>query len=107
MLKVKQTAKLKGLKAEMIPALIVAIDSYAIYGYDCVVTDGTGPSHSEGSLHFVGLALDFRMNDVHEIDRGKIVYRIKKYLSNEYDVVLEQFASNPANDHLHIEFDPK
>ena len=91
----------------MILAATVVSDSYAIYNHDCVITDGTGHGHKEGSLHFVGMALDFRMNNIHGIDREKIVYRIKEYLSNDFDVVLEEFVDDPTNDHLHVEFDPK
>jgi len=106
MIKIKKSAKLQGLRPEIVIGLMVADDAFANWGYDCVVTEGTGSKHGRGSLHYVGLAVDIRMNNIHGIDRSKIVARIKENLNSQYDVILEEF-SNLTNDHLHIEFQPK
>jgi len=107
MLRIKKSSKINGLRPEMVLATIVVNEAYAIWGYDCVITEGTGSKHGSGSLHYVGLAEDYRMNDVDKIDREKIVYDIKDRLSDQFDVVLEEYHGNPINDHLHIEFQPK
>ena len=66
----------------------------------CVITEGTGGEHSKGSLHYVGLALDFRTRDMTDKMAEVLVMKIKESLGDQYDVVLEK-------DHIHVEFQPK
>lgn len=62
------------------------------------LVDGT---HSENSLHYKGLAFDFRTRDFTEEQLSSLFsylkYRLKLY---GYDVIKEE-------DHIHIEYDPK
>ena len=106
MLIIKKTAKAQGLRPEMDLAVQVINDCFAHWGYDCVITEITGSKHGRGSLHYVGQAIDFRVNNIHGIDREKIVAKIKENLNDQYDVILEEY-SNSANDHIHCEFQPK
>lgn len=107
MLIIKETAKLNGLQPEMAPVMIIANEAYSANDCDCVITEGTGSKHGRASLHYVGFALDFRMNNIPKHLRKLIVEQIKDNLGNQYDVVLEQYTDKPTWDHLHIEYQPK
>ena len=63
---------------------------------EMVVTSTYEGSHSEGSLHYANLAIDIRRKDL----TAKAYNKIKHWLGEDYDVVLEA-------DHIHIEYDPK
>lgn len=69
-------------------------------GYDCVITSAIDGKHSRGSLHYVGLALDFRTNNMPSGELPRIRDKIAARLGENFDVVLEK-------DHLHVELDPK
>ena len=107
MLIIKRTAKLNGLRPEMTPVLIIANEAYSKHGLDCVVTEGTGSKHGRASLHYVGLAIDFRMNNIPKRYRGRMRNDRKARLGNQYDVVLEEYPNRQAWDHLHTEYQPK
>lgn len=76
----------------------------------CEVYDfwGRKVKHSDNSLHWQGLAWDFRIWKNNDPAQGKLdtetlsllVSSLKKYLGDMFDVVLEE-------DHIHIEYDPK
>ena len=93
-------AKVNGIQPEMILAFVIIASVYDNYGVKCVITEGTGGKHSEGSLHYVGLALDFRTRDMTDKMAEVLVMKIKEALGDQYDVVLEK-------DHIHVEFQPK
>jgi len=65
---------------------------YKLNGFDLFVTSLRDGNHSEGSLHYDGLAFDIRP--------GLAVDRIKQVLGNGWDVV-------PEGNHIHCEHDPK
>ncbi len=64
-----------------------------------VITSGTDGRHMEGSLHYVGLAFDFRTRTVHPNDRMALTASLQAALGDEFDVILE-------SDHIHCEYDP-
>jgi hypothetical protein len=64
------------------------------------VTSGFEGSHSEGSLHYSGLAEDYRIRDVNPSELAEMVGKVRARLGSLYDVVLEA-------DHLHVEYDPR
>ena len=70
-------------------------------GRACVVTTCRDGIHSKNSLHYVGQAIDIRINDLPS-DDAKVAYfdEVRRCLGVGYDVVLE-------HDHIHIEWDPK
>lgn len=67
---------------------------------DCVITSRFDGLHSENSLHYKGLALDFRTRDLTFGQQHIWVALCEEALGPHWDVVLEK-------DHLHVEFDPK
>lgn len=101
-LSIKDGVRLQGLRPEMIVALIVANDVFREMGFDCVVTAGVDGSHSRGSEHYKGDALDFRTRHIATGLHKDIGEKIQARLGKDYDVVMEQ---NPP--HAHLEYDPK
>ena len=85
----------------------VADQVYAKHGEpELVVTSGMEGTHSPGSLHYVGLAVDLRLPAVDlrlPSDRAKclaIRNELAERLGQDFDVLLEA-------DHFHIECQPK
>jgi hypothetical protein len=100
MLKLKGShVSLKDLAPQMCFAIMVVQSALAEYQKDAVITSGNDSHHMDGSLHYRGLALDFRTSHLSEGQITIISAKIKDALPG-YDVVLE-------SDHLHIEYDPK
>lgn len=73
---------------------------WASRGYSLTVTSGYDGSHRAQSLHYAGLAEDYRTRDVAPAHLPAMVDSVRSILGSDYDVVLEP-------DHLHVEFDPK
>ena len=96
----KPGARIAFLRTALFHAVHVADQVYAAHGEpETVVTSGTEGTHSPGSLHYVGLAVDLRL----PLDRNKseaIRRELAERLGADFDVVLEA-------DHLHVEVDPK
>jgi hypothetical protein len=69
-------------------------------GREMIVTSAVDRSHSQKSLHYLGLAIDVRTADLSHQDADQLRENIAFRLGNSWDVVLE-------SDHMHIEYDPK
>ena len=102
MLAIKEGVSLSGLRPEMLVALQVADGVYSQHDVECVVTSGTDSKHGNGSLHYVGLAVDLRIRDFasKNVTVVSVVRQLKNLLGKQYDVVQERT-------HIHIEFQPK
>lgn len=100
-MKIKEGVSLKKLQPQMTPVMIIADCEYRNYGSEAVITSGDDSHDGKNSLHNDGLALDFRIKNLHTYEAAVEVKRaIKNALGAQYDVVLEK-------DHIHVEFDPK
>lgn len=84
----------------MRPVLMAGDKVWKDYGEELVVTSGTDGVHSAGSLHYYGLAVDFRTRYFDKDVKVEVYKSLKEALSDDYQVVLE-----PT--HMHIEFDPR
>src|SRR5213594_3853636 len=70
-------------------------------GRSLVVTSLRDGEHITDSLHYKGLAADFRTRDMTDAEKSKAFLRLKLTLDDMgYDVILEK-------DHAHVEFDPQ
>jgi hypothetical protein len=80
---------------------------YQSRGYELVLTSGeeSGTRHRVGSLHYKGLAEDYRTHTVKRADLEPMLATIRARLGSDYDFILE--ARNRPNEHFHGEFDPK
>jgi len=102
---IKAGASVAGLRTEILIAWYIANEVYEKYRNPrCVLTSGTDGKHKEGSLHYVGLAIDLRTNNFPDggcdsflVDA--VVEVLAERLGEEYDVVRE-------SNHIHIEFNP-
>lgn len=97
---IKPGVSIKKLQPQMLIALLAAYSIYQKYEAELVLTAGEDGEHRQGSLHYVGLAIDLRSRDFAEADRPKVLAQLKNALGAQYDVLAE-------NDHFHVEFDPK
>jgi len=101
MLYTKEGMCVAGLRPENLFAIMVATEVFASFGYDCILTSVTDGKHMPGSLHYVGLASDYRIKQICvEEHKKQIADAIRKALTAEYDVLLKAT-------HIHVEFQPK
>lgn len=70
-----------------------------------VITSAKDGSHSAGSLHGRGHALDLRCNNVSSTQCVKWVMTMKQAFGPGYDVMFEDWGD--GNSHIHIEYDGK
>ena len=99
----KDSANLKGIvPASVDPIIEAAAPVYERFGKDLVITSGTDGQHMQGSLHYVGKALDLRASEAWGYSdrvRGQIAGHLRRELGPNYDIVIE-----PT--HIHAEHDP-
>jgi len=101
--------KISNLHPAMGPVIAaVAQEAKALGLPTPVITSGNDSGHKQGSLHFKNRALDFRGNNI-TVEQGRALaakVAVSGLVGKDYDVLFETFAGNPANNHLHVEFDP-
>lgn len=104
MLEAKPEVVTDGVSREVWFAVGVA---YALrimaYGGPITITSMHDGQHMNGSLHYVGQAVDIRTEDMKYTAAAEWARRIAVFLHElGFDVILET-----APPHIHIEFDPK
>jgi hypothetical protein len=97
-MKIKKGASLAGLQIQMRKVLIEADALWKENGQELVVTEGTGGTHSVGSLHYYGYALDLRTRDFDDAIKPGIAAALKGAVGKDYDVILHKT-------HIHVEYD--
>ena len=96
---VKLGVDIRPLKRDIRRALNTVEYVYlAVAKTEAVITSTVEGTHSPGSLHYAGQAIDVRLPPKRYV--SKIVNQLKQKLGDDYDVVLE-------STHIHIEYDPK
>lgn len=100
MASIKPGVRIHGIGTEMVLAFYIIAEVYREFGVECVITSGIEGTHSLGSEHYKGDALDFRTRDATKTQAFGIAEEVKKRLGDHFDVVLE-------GNHLHVEYDPK
>lgn len=96
----KDNVVMAGLSLHMRPVLIAADAIWRRHGREdgVTVTSALDGLHSAGSLHYYGLALDFRTRYFTNDERMAVYSDLCYELSGEeYTVVLE-------SDHIHVQF---
>lgn len=94
---IKKGVCLLGLQPQMRKVLIKADEIWTDFGEELVITSAVDGLHSAGSLHYYGLALDFRIRYFNPEDRERIAVLLSVELGSDYDVVLE-------STHIHVEY---
>lgn len=100
-IEIKPGVSIRGFKPETVFALRVIEAAFADAGYPMTtLTAGTDGSHSNGSLHYLGCAVDIRTNNIETAKLEPLRAEIARRLGPEFDVLFEV-------NHYHIEFQPK
>lgn len=102
-MEVKDGVDLSGLKYPMIEALIAAEFIWIVHGHrpeGVTVTSALDGDHKDGSLHYIGYALDFRSRYFSVAEAERIAVILSSDLGSDYDVVVE-------STHIHCEYQPK
>jgi hypothetical protein len=94
------------LTPEMKYAEQVVARVWAAYGMVATITSGTDGEHKDDSLHYIGLAEDFRTHDIPSMEQKlSMVADVRAQLGVNYDVILEYLGL--SSEHMHVEYDPK
>lgn len=99
-MKIKEGVIMAGLQKEMRPALIAAESIWKGLGQELVVTAALDGTHSAGSLHYYGLALDFRTRYFDQYEERTAANRLADSLGDDFDVITH-------DSHIHCEHDPQ
>lgn len=98
-MKIKRGVQLAGLKLPMRKVLKVAEKIWANKGKELVVTSGLDGTHSAGSLHYYGYALDFRTWYFTPAKISSVVFELRRRLGMKYYVAFEK-------NHIHVHYIP-
>ena len=99
---VKPGVEITGLHLRMLDALPKIARVFEAFGYDTTVTSGRDGEHMNGSLHYVGRALDFRTwadsqgTQLQASGKEKICDEILREIGYDFDVI-------PERTHIHVE----
>ena len=96
-MKLKDGAVLSGLHPSMRMALITAQKVYERHGRELVVTSGLDGTHSAGSWHYYGRAIDLRTSYFDEDQKESVYLDLKRALGDRYRVFLEAT-------HIHVDY---
>jgi hypothetical protein len=102
-LQLKDGVSLNNIRHEAALMIPVCVNIFGMHGVEAIITSGTDGTHSPNSLHYKGLALDWRTRHLEGgstgAEAGIVRRQIAAALGPKYDVVLEQT-------HIHVEYDP-
>lgn len=105
---IKPGTNIRNLDPAIVPAIsAVAAGTHSLGLTAPTITSGRDRKHNDGSLHPEGNALDFRGNNLTITEGRALAGTVQRQLGRDYDVAFETFRDNPANNHLHTEYDPK
>ena len=97
-MKIKKGVNVQGLHISMQKVMKVVEVVYKKHGQESVITSGMDSTHSAGSFHYFGMALDYRTrffeNDFQSI---KVAQQISDILGEDYTVIFEKT-------HIHIQY---
>ena len=94
-MKLKPGAQLAGADLRLRKVLVVADRVWKNHNQELVVTSGLDGEHSAGSLHYYGLAADFRTRFFSKEEIEKVAEELKTALLGYATVVIEP-------DHIHV-----
>jgi len=104
-IKLKDGVILKEINEPLMIVLRCACICYRRYKVTPTITSGADGQHKKNSLHYKGLAWDFRIWGVS--DPGALARRLRLMLKS-IDECFDVVYGDPAHrDHIHIEYDTK
>jgi len=100
-MQLKPGVRVRGMRAELAVAMLVANSVCDEMGIACTVTSCTEGKHSATSLHYAGAAFDLRTRHLSEVQARQLRDTLAAGLGTaDFDVVLEAR-------HIHVEYQPK
>lgn len=106
MMLIKPGAKIAKIQPEILLGIEIVRAVLDRYGYDCIITEGTGGKHLSRSRHYVGLAVDIRSKHIKTaVEKYQILDKAAECLGDDFDFILEM--PGKENEHYHLEFDPQ
>lgn len=99
-MQIKEGVILNGLNIKMRLVLIEADKIWKGAGQDLVITGGLDGTHSAGSLHYYGFAVDLRTRYFDDKTQEQVFRALQSSLLEDYDVIKH-------GSHIHVEYDPK
>jgi len=93
---VKEGVSMEGMRSEYFEAIPAICRCFGLHGSPAVLTSGLDGEHMEKSLHYDGLAGDWRIWHVTKERREELAALLRFMLGPSWDVVLEET-------HIHIE----
>ncbi len=99
-MKIKSGVIIQGLHASMRSALMKADKIMVQHGASLVVTSALDGTHSPGSLHPYGFAIDIRSKHLEQDNKADVLRQLQEQLP-DFDVILE--CAGKDNEHFHIE----
>lgn len=99
-MQIKDGVIMTGIQLEMRKVLITANKLWKEFGEELVITAALDGTHSAGSLHYYGYAVDLRSRYFSEDDKQAIAARLQSELGSDYDVIVH-------SSHIHVEYDPE
>lgn len=96
-MKIKKGVIMAGLQLPMQQVLIHANYLWKVAGKELVVTSALDGTHSAGSYHYYGYALDFRTYYFTRAKALELVQELKKLLPSQYTVIWHKT-------HIHVQF---
>jgi hypothetical protein len=105
-MQLKPGVRLGRMQPHVVLIIVAVNDIFWSLGLECVITSIDDSVHSANSLHYKGLAIDFRTHYAQLNGKEQeLCNSVKHALGPEFDVVLEGLGT--PNEHLHVEYDPK
>ena len=96
-MKIKKGVNVQGLHISMQKVMKVVELVYKKYGQESVITSGMDGTHSAGSFHYFGMALDYRTRFFeNDFESVKVAQEIAGILGDNYTVIFEKT-------HIHIQ----
>ncbi len=104
----KPEANVKKLSSKIKKTFPDIVDTWKSFGLKKpVITSGNDGRHKHGSKHYINNAIDLRANNIPNSLAREVAKDLQFRLGKDYDVIFEAYPENPANDHIHVEYDPK
>ena len=94
---IKDGVTMTGLQIEMRRVLKHANEIWKTKGHELVITSGLDGTHSAGSYHYYGYAVDLRNRYFTTLEKKEVVRKLKDALGTGYTVIGE-------HTHVHVQF---
>jgi hypothetical protein len=89
----------------LIAAAVINVANELGWTKDMVITSGNDSGHSKLSWHYEGRALDIRTHHLTLPQKTALINALRAKLGPNYDIILESLGL--ANEHLHLEYQPR